>query len=278
MTPPVAAGALVRWGAEQLSSSPTAMLDARTLFLFVSGWDHAQLIGCEEKCISDEDAKAFAELISRRAKGEPVAHITGQQEFFERTFKVTPDVLIPRPETEMLVEAARGLSPARVLDLGVGSACLLGSILSECPSALGEGWDISAAALAVARSNLEGLGVADRARLIERSFEKSVNRQFDLIVSNPPYIEATAELPVSVQHYEPAVALFAGADGLDAYRALAPSLSVMLTATGTALLEIGTGQGAAVTQIMAAQMPSRDIRVHDDLAGHQRMVEIGPEG
>lgn len=278
MTLPVAAGALVRWGAGKLSASPTAMLDARTLFLFVSGWDHTQLIGCDERCLGEEVAARFSELIVRRAEGEPVAYITGRQEFFGRTFKVTSDVLIPRPETEMLVEAARGLSPARVVDFGVGSGCLLGSVLAECPNAIGEGWDISAAALAVARSNLEEIGVADRAELIERSFEESVNRQFDLIISNPPYIEATAELPVSVRRYEPAVALFAGADGLDAYRALAPSLSVMLTADGTALLEIGTGQGDAVTAIMKTALPRRDVLVHEDLAGHQRMVEIGPEG
>ncbi|MEM9233953.1 MAG: peptide chain release factor N(5)-glutamine methyltransferase [Pseudomonadota bacterium] len=264
------------WGARQLSGSPTAGLDARVLLMQAAGLDHATLIAASTDNVPQQLAAIYENHIQRRSGNEPVALIIGRQEFFGRDFEVTGDTLIPRPETEMLVEAA--LSGAgggdRILDLGTGTGCLLLTLLAEMPEARGVAVDISAAALAVAKKNADNLGVAGRARFVEADFAEAPDGPFDLILSNPPYIEEGVELSASVAGFEPEMALRAGKDGLDAYRVLAPAIAERLARGGHAFLEIGTGQGGAVSQLMKSAMPDRSVRVDHDLAGHERMVAI----
>ncbi|WOI52003.1 peptide chain release factor N(5)-glutamine methyltransferase [Parvularcula sp. LCG005] len=269
-------GQSLRQAAQGLSASPTPALDARLLLLAASGLDHAGLIAADRDPVDPAVEGTFSALVARRMGGEPIAYILGEQEFYGRRFRVGPDVLIPRPETEMLIDAALrvAVSKPRIADLGLGSGCILGTLLAEIPEATGLGVDLSPAALGVAAANLTQLAVRSRAALAVRSFEVALPGVFDLIVSNPPYIEAAAVLPVSVAEHEPAMALFAGQDGLDAYRALAPIIAGALAPDGHAFLEIGDGQGAAVSQLMQAVMPDRPVTLNPDLAGRERLVSI----
>lgn len=263
--------------ARKLEDSPTPALDARVLMMAASGLTHADLIVGGDDAIPEAVAVRFEAFVARRADSEPVAHITGGQEFFGRMFRVTADTLIPRPETEMLIESAleaTGPAPS-VLDLGTGTGCLLLTLLAERPEAKGVAVELSAPALAIARENAARLGVEDRATFLEADFANAPEDVFDLILTNPPYIEEGAPLPRSVVQYEPAMALRAGADGLDAYRVLAPVIAARLAPGGNAFLEIGTGQGQAVRSLMKEAMPGRTVQVHFDLAGHERMVAVG---
>jgi release factor glutamine methyltransferase len=191
---------------------------------------------------------------------------------------VSPAVLIPRPETETVVEAAlaaagdRG-APLRILDLGTGSGCLLLALLSELPRASGQGVDLSAEALEVARSNAERLGLGERARFEQRSWGAGLEGPFDLIVGNPPYVgEAEiAGLEPEVREFEPRTALVAGPDGLDAYRALIPDGARLLAAGGALALEIGQGQGDAVAALLA-EHGLEVVERRPDLAGIPRCL------
>ena len=204
-----------------------------------------------------------------------MAQILGEREFWGRAFRVTPDVLDPRPETETLVEAALGGPPAgRLLDLGTGSGCLLVTLLAEWPEATGVGVDVSPAALAVARENAERHGVEERATFHRGDWCAGLEGRFDLIVSNPPYIadDELAQLAPEVREHEPRLALAGGPDGLDAYRRLAPELPRLLSPGGRVLLEVGAGQAAAVVTILdEAGLAVGGIRC--DLGGHGRVVE-----
>ncbi|MEM9421614.1 MAG: peptide chain release factor N(5)-glutamine methyltransferase [Pseudomonadota bacterium] len=273
-------GCIMRMGAEMFADSPTALLDARILLMHVSALSHAEIIANEHEPAAVGVAEAFQALAVRRASGEPVAHLVGEQEFYGLRFGVTSDVLIPRPETEMIIDAALAVlpagKPARILDLGTGSGCLLGTLLVERPSARGTGVDLSPAAIGVAQDNLSRLNVAARAILVEGDFSAAPKGPFDIVVSNPPYIEDDALLPKSVRQFEPAIALYAGVDGLNAYRNLAPLLVDRIAPEGYGFLEVGTGQGPAVVELMAAVMPDRPVSFEKDLAGLDRMLVIGP--
>jgi release factor glutamine methyltransferase len=218
-------------------------------------------------------ASTFAAAVAARAARQPVAQIVGRREFRGRTFRVTSDVLDPRPETEALVEAALAEPFATVLDLGTGSGCILLTLLAERPAATGLGTDLSAAALAVAVANAEALGLAGRAAFRQADWFDGVTGRFDLIVSNPPYI-AEAELPAlapEVRDWEPLSALSPGGDGLAAYRAIAAGGRDRLTPGGRLVVEIGAGQGGSVPAIFAAA-GWRDITLSHDLAGRPRVV------
>lgn len=269
---------LMSTAVDELTTSPTPGLDARLLMQSASELDYAELIAQGDELVPDSVAQSFLHLVKRRQAQEPIAHILGVQEFYSRSFKVTPQTLIPRPETEMLVDAvlARAARPSTLLDLGTGSGCLLISLLCELPEATGVAIDISPAALKVARENGRQHEVADRVVFREADFAAAPKGPFDVIVANPPYIGTHADLPVSVDQFEPALALRAGPDGLDAYRVLAPVIAKRLAPDGAAFLEIGTGQGKAVSELMKEAMPDWDISVHQDLAGHERMVAIMP--
>ena len=268
--------ALIQAGAALLTRSNTPLLDARVLMMAAARMDHPALIASGLDPVPPLVAHTFEKLIDRRVQGVPVAHLTGRQEFYGRTFKVTEETLIPRPETEMLVEAAVKLpvAPGRILDLGTGTGCLIVSLLCEFRDAAGVGVELSPFAAAVTRENAALLGCLSRLETVEGDFSLAPEGPFDLIVSNPPYIEEDAALPRSVADYEPAGALFAGPEGLDAYHVLAPLIAERLASGGAAFLEIGTGQGDAVSSLMKTAMPEREVTVHKDLAGHERMVAV----
>lgn len=250
----------------------TPRLDAEVLLAHHLGCTRGDLLLNQT---SDVDEQGFEILLSRRVAGEPVAHITGLREFWSLTLKVTSDTLIPRPDTETLVEVALKLCrqpPARILDLGTGTGALLLASLSEWPQATGLGVDASAAALAVAQENARLTGIDERAAFRHGNWGEGIGDRFDLILSNPPYIADTEELSCEVRTHEPASALFAGADGLDDYRRIIPQLPDLLTPGGLAVLEIGYLQASAVQAIAADNGFSTTL--HLDLAGRDRCVAL----
>lgn len=233
--------------------------------------------------MGDPAPQAFAALVSRRAANEPMAYILGEEHFFGLTLRVDPAVLIPRPDSEVLVEAALAAKPeARsVLDCGTGSGALLLAVLSRLGEARGIGIDSSAAALAVARANAAALAMADRAEMILADWtlpgwSEGLGGPFDLILANPPYVEIGAALEPSVRDHEPAQALFAGPDGLDDYRILIPQVPGLLAPEGIACVEIGASQGDAV--IALAESVGLATRLHRDLADRPRVVEMSASG
>ena len=269
-------GEAIRAATAQLGSgTDTARLDAELLM--------AEALDCTRsdmflRRMRDPEPPGYAALVARRAAHEPVAYIRGYQEFFGLGFRVTPDVLIPRGDSEVLVEAALAARPdaRRVLDLGTGSGALLLAALHELPGAQGLGIDRSVAALSVATGNARALGLAERAELrrgdwTQNGWDADLGA-FDLILANPPYVEEAADLAPSVRRYEPAGALFAGTDGLDDYRILIPRLPVLLAPHGVALVEIGHRQAEAVSAIAAAA--GLDARLHRDLGERPRALEL----
>ena len=269
----------LRSGTARLVRAATPRLDARVLLQAATGLSHAELIARDREPVRPVALTLYEDFLRRRAGGEPVSQIVRQREFYGRAFKVTPDVLTPRPETEMLVEAAlRALPPGgHVLDAGTGSGCILLSVLAEREDAGGIGFDASAAAARVAASNARRLRLAERAAIVTDRFETFPGGGFDVVVCNPPYIAEGAPLPVEVAAHEPASALYAGADGLDAYRVIAPRLPVWLAEGGSAFLEVGQGQGEAVAALLKTALGGGyAVDVSPDLAGLDRMVTARP--
>lgn len=217
--------------------------------------------------------KRFEEFVARRADREPFSHISGGRYFWKHHFKVTPDVLDPRPETETLVELALSESFERVLDLGTGSGCIVISLLAERVEATGVGTDISEKAVLIAGENAHRAEVADRLILPISDWFADIGGRFDLIVSNPPYISAEemAGLEPEVRNFEPHAALTDHADGLTAYRIIAAGAPDYLTPGGRLMVEIGATQGEAVKELFrAAGLES--VSVHPDLDGRDRVV------
>jgi release factor glutamine methyltransferase len=255
--------------------------DARVLLA------HALGVGADRLTLHLQDAMTAAQcaayeaaLVARVAR-QPVAQIIGRRLFWGLSFRVTPDTLDPRPETETLVAAALERPFLKVLDLGTGTGCILLSCLKGMPMARGVGVDASPAALDVAAGNARDLGLADRARFLVSDWFSAVSGAFDLIVSNPPYIaaEEMAALAPEVRDWEPHLALTPGGDGLDAYRAIARGAGARLMPGGRILLEIGPTQGAAVAGLLAAAGLG-EVRVLPDMDGRDRVVAAvkpGPE-
>jgi len=252
----------------------TPLLDAQVLLAHLLGITRGALILDPDRRI---DAQAYETLVARRIAGEPVAHITGRREFWSLDLAVTADVLIPRPDSETLIEVAIAQlpqPPRRILDLGTGSGALLLAALSHWQAATGLGIDASAAALAVARSNAQRTGLAGRARFQPGNWADGLTEQFDLILSNPPYIADDEALSDQVRRHEPAQALFAGADGLDAYRVILPQLAGLLAAGGLAVVEIGHTQAGSVSALAA--MAGLSSQLFCDLAGRDRCLLLQP--
>lgn len=256
----------------------TPVFDARLLLEAGAGVSRLDIVTDPRRAISAEQVAAVDALTRRREAREPVAHIIGRRHFWTLDLEVSPDVLIPRPETELLVEAAlKVLDPnqaASVLDLGTGSGAILLAVLHERPLASGIGVDVSEAALAVAVSNAKALNLADRSEFLQSSWAEAITESFDLVLSNPPYI-ATAEiagLAPEVARFEPHLALDGGADGLDAYRVIIDALPRLLKPGGVFAFEVGHTQAEAVTALAEAQGFSVEP-ARRDLAGIPRVVQ-----
>ena len=229
------------------------------------------LVEALSRPVPEAVAAGFAEAVAARARRQPVSQITGRRAFWAHEFRVTPEVLDPRPETETLIAAALDLPWRSVLDLGTGSGAILVSLLAARPGAAGTGTDISPGALAVARENAANIGV--KADFIDSFWLERVAGRFDLIVSNPPYIAAAemASLSPEVRDWEPHLALTDGGDGLSAYRAICAGAPAHLAAGGHLLVEIGLTQGKAVAEMMRRAGLSQ-VRILPDLDRRDRVV------
>lgn len=257
------------------ATSDTARLDAELLMAHAIGLSRSDML---LKAMREPAPESFAGLVERRTGHEPVAYITGKAEFYGRTFAVRPGVLIPRSDSETLIAAAleRCPEPRRVLDLGVGSGALLLTLLAERPGAWGTGIDAAAVAIEVAGGNAIALGLDDASELLCRSWRAEgwaddLGR-FDLVVCNPPYVEADADLAPDVRDFEPSTALFAGPEGLDDYRVLIPQVRALLNPAGIAVFEIGHRQAEPVAAIGAEYGLNCELRC--DLAGRPRALVL----
>lgn len=253
-----------------------ASRDARILMAHMLGVEADRLTLELSRTITPTQVSHFEHMIKRRAAHEPVSHIIGKRAFWKHDFKVTADVLDPRPDTETLIELAlQGTAPRRILDLGTGSGCILLSLLAEFPDAVGLGTDMSEKALEVAQENANMLGLTERASFATADWLNGLEGTFDLIVSNPPYITAAEmnELSSDVRDYEPHMALTPGGDGLSAYRIIAEGLAGFKAPEGRALFEIGSKQGPDVTAIFK-DAGFKEVNLHKDLAGHDRIVAV----
>lgn len=253
-------------------TSDTARLDAELLMAEALHIDRDKLLlKPPERAVPER----FWDMVKRRSDGEPVAYITGRRAFWNIELHVGPGVLVPRPDSEVLIASAiehfdGKAAPERILDLGTGPGTLLLAALDIWPEATGLGIDVSRHALSYASANARRLGFEARVKLMQGNWAAGLVEKFDLILCNPPYIAEGAELGPGVREFEPDEALFAGREGLDAYRELAPQLPRLLTKSGLAAVEIGPDQGDAVTALLVRD--GLQSRVADDLAGRPRAV------
>ncbi len=264
MNMPLDAGKLLRDIATRLrlAGIDTAMLDARMIVCHVSGLSDVDLIARPQTPVCDEHVVRIEEMVNRRQHGEPVSRLIGHKEFFGREFRVTPATLDPRPDTEILVEtgvrllrALQNKRAVRFLDIGTGSGVIAVTVLCEVLSATGIATDMSSEALEICRSNATALGVEERLELVCTNWADGVTGQFDLVVSNPPYIASheIAGLDANVREHDPGLALDGGTDGLDAYRGIFSRAADLLAPGGYVLVEFGKGQHEAVVQIAARE-------------------------
>ncbi|MEJ0061643.1 MAG: peptide chain release factor N(5)-glutamine methyltransferase [Alphaproteobacteria bacterium] len=254
--------------------------DARILCAALLGLDRARLLTEGGRILSAEESAAIDDAIMRRAGGEPVARILGKKEFWSMEFAVNGATLIPRADSETLIDAVLALypdrrAPLRILDLGTGTGCLLLALLGEFPFASGIGTDIAPEAVALAGQNAERLGFKERAEFKAGDWADGIAAPFDLIISNPPYIPNAdiAALDRDVRDYDPLLALDGGADGLDAYRALAKIIPGLLKSGGHAVIEIGYDQGLSAADIFTkVGFPPPKLR--RDLGGQPRCLVV----
>ena len=255
---------------------PEAARDVLYLAMHVMGWDRATVHARDLDPPPDGFAVAYDAAIERRTQREPVAYITGVQEFWSRDFAVSPAVLIPRPETELIIEEAMSMAFVTVADIGTGSGCLAVTIAAEFPRARIVATDISAPALAVARANAQRHDVAGRIEFKETRYLDGIAGPFDLIVSNPPYVtdREYETLAPEVREAEPRSALIAGTDGLDDIRQVLQCAATMLAPGGRLLLEMGHQQAEAVTDLVGSDRQLQLIAIRSDLQRIPRMAII----
>jgi release factor glutamine methyltransferase len=269
----------------KLAGIEDAQVDARLLIGHALRLDRARLITQSDRVLEAREISAISALAARRLKYEPISRIRGQKEFWDLSLQVTPDVLVPRPETETVIEAAldfvvRGglrAEKLRILDIGTGSGALLLALLRELPNAIGTGTDVSAAALDVARANAAQCGLGARCNFVVCDIASGVQGPFDLVVSNPPYIahDELAALAPEVLNYDPKVALDGGDDGLACYSAIASEARRILAPGGRLFVELGVGQESAVRALFTnAGLTVGAAR--KDLAGIPRVIGAGP--
>lgn len=260
------------------SGVDTPDLDARLLVMAATGLSHTDMITRAEESLSAKARELITDYAARRLTGEPIDSILGYREFYGRSFKVSKDVLSPRPETEMLVEAAleilKDKPMARILDLGTGSGAIVISILAAAKEAEAVAVDLSNVAVEIARENAAAHFVMDRLILLEGSWFAPVSGHFDIILSNPPYITSAAmeELDIEVKGFDPDIALRGGEEGLTAYRAIIKQAAHYLQSDGILLFEIGYDQGVLVKDLLI-EAGFKGISVHKDLSGHDRMIK-----
>jgi release factor glutamine methyltransferase len=256
----------------------SAELDARLLTGDAFGLDLTGLIAATTRIVTPDEAAHLENFLQRRLAGEPVARILGVKEFWGLTLNLSAATLVPRPDTETVVELAlevcRRQERRRIADIGTGSGAILLALLSELPDATGVGTDISLEALGTARDNAARLGLTPRAAFVACNYTAALSGPFDLIVSNPPYIRSTdiAGLDREVREYDPPRALDGGPDGLAAYRAIAPDAARLLAPGGTLIVEAGYGQSGPIEELMSASGLTPDVPPKADLAGIPRAV------
>ena len=263
---------LVAAGIEPLEAARDVLLLAR----HVLGWDRAAIHARDTDPPPDGFVRAYAVAIERRTHREPIAYITGVQEFWNRDFAVSPAVLIPRPETELIIEAALSSVFGRAADIGTGSGCLAVTLAAECPRARIVATDTSAAALEVARANAVRHAVGDRVEYRETRYLDDIPGSFDLIVSNPPYVSDDEYLALApeVRDFEPRSALASGTDGLDDIAGVLPAAVGHLAPGGRLLLEIGYRHAAAIASLVAAHVGLQLIDIRNDLQRIPRLAII----
>jgi release factor glutamine methyltransferase len=264
------------------ASLDSAELDARILVGSVLGLDLAGVIAAAAHILTAAEAERLEDFARRRIAGEPVARILGLKEFWSLPLRLSPATLVPRPDSETVVEAALEIlrfrsscdCPLRIADLGTGSGAILLALLSESPNAFGVGTDISVAALRTARDNARQLGFLGRAAFVACDYAAALSGPFDLIVSNPPYIRSVdiADLATEVRDHDPHRALDGGLDGLDAYRRIAPQAARLLAPGGALVTEVGQGQSGDVQGLMTAAGLTPVGPPKPDLAGIRRAV------
>ena len=263
----------------QAGGVPEARREAGSLLSFVIDRDRTFLISHAEDLLDDTSLERFRGVVSRRAEGEPLQYITGTQDFYGREFRVTPDVLIPRPETELLVEAALevldGVSAPLICDVGTGSGCIAATLLCERSDARAVAVDVSEAALAVAAENARRLGVVERISFEVSDCFAAIDCEFDLVVSNPPYVSANAVsgLQREVKDHEPLIALSPGADGLTVIRRLLQDGPAFLRPNGYLVMEIGFDQGERVQDLINSET-WRLVEIRPDLQSIPRIVVV----
>ena len=275
-------GFCLKRGAETLEAAgiENPWREARLLLSHASGLTEAELIGYPERAV--ESAGEFVALLDRRIAHEPMSHILGRREFWSLTFEVTADTLDPRPDSETVIEAAldhvRDLeAPLRILDLGTGTGCLLAAMLTELPKGWGIGVERAAATALVAQGNLRRLGLASRGRVVVADWTAPLRGEFDLIVTNPPYIPAAdiASLQPEIAIFEPELALDGGADGLSAYREIFPAALKLLAPGGFLIAEFGDGQSQEVIRLAEAEGLT-NCGIRTDLSGRPRCLVCAP--
>jgi release factor glutamine methyltransferase len=251
-------------------------LEAEVLLAHAMGLARTTLLAHPERELSVDQMADYHLFLSRRATGYPLPYLTGHVEFFGLEFSVTPDVLIPRPETELLVELSIERKPRVVVDVGTGSGCIAVALATHLPDVRVFATDLSAAALRVAQANVRRHGLERRIHLVQADLFRSMHGPVDLLVSNPPYIadREWSSLPWSVRACEPRMALMGGAGGLTVVHRLLASSSQLVRRGGAVLVEIGAGQGQAVAALARSICHGADVVIHPDLAGRDRVLEL----
>jgi release factor glutamine methyltransferase len=266
----------------QSTANDSAELDARLLLGHALGLDLTGIITAAQRRLTADESARLEEFAGRRLAGEPVARILGEKEFWGLPLQLSPATLVPRPDTETVVELALELlraggnldRPLRIADLGTGSGAILLALLSELPAAQGFGTDVSERALQTAAANAARTGLSTRATFIACDYASGLSGRFDLIVSNPPYVRSAdiAGLAQEVRNHDPLAALDGGADGLDAYRTLIPQAAGLLAPGGALIVEAGAGQSSQIQALMAAAGLTSITAPRADLGGIPRAV------
>jgi len=272
-------GVALAWAREALAGvSDSEPLDAQVLLAHVLGCERVVLLTHPEQPLTGEQSARFRDLVNRRAAGTPIAYLTGSRAFYDLELVVTPDVLIPRPETEYLVEVALDWAqrrhPLRVVDVGTGSGAIAVALARQLPDARVWAVDVSVSALEVARRNAARYDLGERIEFVQGDLLAPLAgaAPFDLVVANLPYIAGDELAGLAVTRHEPRLALDGGPDGLDVIRRLLRQAPDRMAAESLLALEVGAGQGARVARLAQVAFPAARVRVLDDYAGHDRIV------